>query len=67
MSSRFLFPPDLCLDIATWAEDRVEDATRAQERFDIEPREGTIKPGETLSLIFTYRYLSHRFGLWKII
>ncbi|KAL5256774.1 hypothetical protein ACHWQZ_G011893 [Mnemiopsis leidyi] len=55
-SFRFLFPPDLCLDMATWAEDRVEDASRAQERFDIEPREGTIKPGDTLSLIFTYRH-----------
>ncbi|XP_063674986.1 cilia- and flagella-associated protein 65-like isoform X4 [Bolinopsis microptera] len=55
-SFRFLFPPDLCLDMATWAEDKVEDATRAQERFNIEPREGTIKPGDTLSLMFTYRH-----------
>jgi hypothetical protein len=52
---RFLFPPDLCLDMATWAEEKVEDASRAQEKFNIEPREGTIKPGDTMSLTFSFR------------
>lgn len=42
--------------MATWAEDKLEDASRAQQCFDIEPREGTIKPGDTLSLVFSYSH-----------
>ena len=54
-SFKFLFPPDLRLDMATWAEDKVEDLFKTQESFDIQPKEGTIKPEETLSLIFSYK------------
>lgn len=56
-SFKFLFPPDLCLDMATWSDDTAEDLAHTHQCFDIEPREGVVKPGATLSLLFIYKYV----------
>ena len=52
---KFLFPPDLCLDMQTWAEDSA--GQDQQEMFDISPKDGCVQPGDTLSLVFTFRWV----------